>query len=151
MTYSLHPEAEAELMEAAIYLAEHASRKVAKAYLDEFERIAGIVEIYPGLGSPADGGYRVYPFARFKYSLVYFDDVHGLLILAVAPHSREPGYWKSRDTRNQFAATAEGRAGASRLSALATPAGRRKLTPPRCRWPSAAAPGRPAPPLPLNG
>ena len=67
-------------MEAAIYLAEHASRKVAKAYLDEFERIAGIVEIYPGLGSPADGGYRVYPFARFKYSLVYFDDVHGLLI-----------------------------------------------------------------------
>ena len=100
MTYTLHPKAEAELMEAAIYLAEYASRKVANAYLDEFERIANIVEVYPKLGTPEDGIYRTYPFAKFKYSLIYLEDVYGPLILAVASHSREPGYWKSRDPRD---------------------------------------------------
>jgi toxin ParE1/3/4 len=100
VTYTLHPEAEAELMEVATYLAEHASRKVAGAYLDEFERVAGMVELFPGIGTPEEDGYRVYPFAKFKYSLVYCEDVHGLLILAVAPHLREPGYWKSRGLRS---------------------------------------------------
>ena len=92
MTYTLHPKAEGELMEAAIYLAEYASRKVANAYLDEFERIASIAEVHPKLGTPEDGIYRIYPFAKFKYSLIYLEDVYGPLILAVASHSREPGY-----------------------------------------------------------
>lgn len=83
-------------MEGAVYLAEHASKKVANAYLDEFERIAGIVATYPALGTSEDGIYRTYPFAKFKYSLIYFEDTYGPLILAVAPHAREPGYWKSR-------------------------------------------------------
>ena len=100
MTYTLHPKAEGELMEAAIYLAEYASRKVANAYLDEFERIASIAEVHPKLGTPEDGIYRTYPFAKFKYSLIYLEDVYGPLILAVTSHSREPGYWKSRDPRD---------------------------------------------------
>ena len=86
-------------MDAAIYLAEHASRKVAHAYMDEFERVADIVEIYPGLGTPEDDGLRVYPFSKFKYSLVYFETETGPLILAVAPHRRAPGYWKTRFPR----------------------------------------------------
>ena len=47
MSYTLHPEAEAELMEAAVYLAEHASSRVAHAYMDEFESVARIVEMHP--------------------------------------------------------------------------------------------------------
>lgn len=98
MSYTLHPEAEAELMESAIYLAEHASPKVAHAYMDEFERVAGIIEIYiyPELGAPEDEGLRSYPSLKFKYSLIYFETSDGPQILAVAPHKREPGYWKTR-------------------------------------------------------
>ncbi len=96
MSYTLHPEAEAELMAAAIYLAEHVSKKVANAHLKEFERVANIVDLNPGLGTPEDDGYRTYPFAKFKYSLVYVEEPEGVLILAVAPHLREPGYWKAR-------------------------------------------------------
>ena len=96
MSYTLHPEAEAELMESAVYLAEHASRKVAHAYKDEFERVAGIIEIYPELGTQEDDGLRSYPSLKFKYSLIYFETSYGPLILAVAPHRREPGYWKTR-------------------------------------------------------
>ena len=95
MSYTLHPEAEAELMEAAVYLTEHVSAKVAHAYLDEFDRVANVIELYPGLGTREDG-YRVYPFNKFRYSLVYFEEPHSPLILAVAAHSREPGYWKTR-------------------------------------------------------
>ena len=99
MSYTLHPDAETELMHAAIYLAEHASKKIANAYLNEFERVANLGDAYPKLGTPEDGEYRLYPFARFKYSPVYFEDSYGPLILAVAPQSREPGYWRSRVSR----------------------------------------------------
>jgi hypothetical protein len=37
MSYTLHPDAEAELMAAAVYLAEQASKRIAAAYLDEFD------------------------------------------------------------------------------------------------------------------
>ena len=99
MSYTLHPDAELELLDAAIYLVEHASKKIANAYLDEFERVANLVDAYPKLGTQEDGEYRFYPFAKFKYSLVYFEDYYGPLILAVASQSREPGYWRSRDPR----------------------------------------------------
>ena len=87
-------------MDAALYMAEHASRRVANAFMDEFERVAEFVELFPALGTPDEEGYRVYPFSKFKYSLVYFDSDHGPLILAVAPQRREPGYWTSRISRN---------------------------------------------------
>ena len=87
-------------MDAAIYMAGHASRGVANAFMDEFERVAEFVELFPALGTPDKEGYRVYPFSKFKYSLVYFDSDCGPLILAVAPQRREPGYWKSRISRN---------------------------------------------------
>jgi toxin ParE1/3/4 len=96
VTYTLHPDAEAELMEAAVYLAEQVSQKLANAYLDEFERVASLIELYPKLGTPEDEDYRTYPLSKFKTSLVYFEAAGGPLILAVAPHKREPGYWKSR-------------------------------------------------------
>ena len=44
MSYTLHPEAEAELMERAAYLREKATPGVAHAFLDEFARVADIVE-----------------------------------------------------------------------------------------------------------
>ena len=96
MSYTLHPEAEAELMEAAVYLAEHVSRRVANAYLDEFERVASLIDLYPKLGTPEDEEYRTYPLSKYKTSLVYFETDSGPLILAVAPHKREPGYWRTR-------------------------------------------------------
>lgn len=83
-------------MDAAIYLAEHASRKVAHAYLDEFDRVASLIEAMPALGTPHDDGCRLYPLAKFRHSIIYVEKESGPLILAVASQSREPGYWKGR-------------------------------------------------------
>ena len=43
MTYWLHPDAEAELGDAAVYYAEHASLAVAEAFVLEFERIRDLL------------------------------------------------------------------------------------------------------------
>jgi hypothetical protein len=52
VTYWLHPDAEAELCEAAVYYAEHASRAVAEAFLAEFERIRNLLVENEARGAP---------------------------------------------------------------------------------------------------
>lgn len=97
MSYWLHEEAEAELGDAAVYYAEHASRSIAEAFLEEFERVAALLNTNQQLGTPKEGGMRVYPFRRFPYSLVYREDGKtGPQIYAVAHQNREPGYWQGR-------------------------------------------------------
>lgn len=39
MSHWIHPEAEAELGDAAVYYATHASRAIAEAFLAEYERV----------------------------------------------------------------------------------------------------------------
>lgn len=97
MSYWIHPEAEAELGDAAVYYARQASKMIAIAYLEEFERVVGLLEMNQSLGAIADDGMRTYPFKRFPYSLAYREDEKsGPQIYAVAHQNREPGYWQIR-------------------------------------------------------
>lgn len=97
MSYWLHPEAEAELGDAAVYYAEHANRSIAEAFLEEFERVIALLGGNQQLGTPREGGMRVYPFRRFPYSLVYREsDRSGPQVYAVAHQNREPDYWRDR-------------------------------------------------------
>ena len=97
MNHWLHEEAEAELGDATIYYAEHASKQIANAFLEEFARVIALLEINQCIGTPKAAGIRVYPFRRFPYLLVYREnDTAGPQIYAVAHQSREPGYWQSR-------------------------------------------------------
>lgn len=97
MTHSIHPDAEVELGDAAVYYTTHASRLVAEAFLAEYERVRDLVIENQKRGPHVEGGLRVYHFDRFPYTLIYAEDtLAGPQILAVAHQSREPGYWKSR-------------------------------------------------------
>ncbi|MBK6999350.1 MAG: type II toxin-antitoxin system RelE/ParE family toxin [Rhodoferax sp.] len=96
MSYWLHPEAEIEFTDAALYYAEHASNIIANAFVTEFERVVALLELNQKLGTPANEGLRVYPFHRFPYSLVYREDDSGPRIYAVSHQSREPRYWQGR-------------------------------------------------------
>jgi len=96
VNYQLHPAADAELSDAAKYYATAANLRVAHAFLDEFERVAELLEGNQRLGTVAKAGLRVFPFRRFPYSLVYRESENGPRILAVAHHKREPEYWESR-------------------------------------------------------
>jgi plasmid stabilization system protein ParE len=93
----IHPDAEAELGDAALYYAEHASRPVAEAFLAEFERVRDLLVDNPLRGPHGDFGFRVYHFDRFPYTVVYeVDELAGPQIYAIAHQHREPGYWTSR-------------------------------------------------------
>lgn len=97
MTYWLHPDAEVELGDAAVYYAQHASVALADAFLAEFERVRDLLVENQFRGPQGDFGMRFYHFDRFPYTLIYEPDVEaGPQIYAVAHQHREPGYWLSR-------------------------------------------------------
>ncbi len=97
MTFSIHPDAEAELGDATTYYAAHASKLIAAAFLAEFERVRDLLVENQQRGPHGDDGLRVYHFSRFPYSVIYEEDqVNGPQIYALAHQSREPGYWADR-------------------------------------------------------
>ena len=97
MSYWIHPDAETELGDAAVYYAEHASLAISEAFLVEFECVIEILVGNQGRGPYGEFGFRVYHFRRFPYSLVYEQNPSaGPQIYAVAHQHREPGYWIGR-------------------------------------------------------
>lgn len=97
MSYWLHAEAEAELGDAAVYYAEHATKKVAVAFLSEFERVIQLLQLNQQLGTPKEQGMRSYPFQKFPYSVIYREDGQaGPQVFAIAHQRRAPGHWQGR-------------------------------------------------------
>ncbi|MEO7150452.1 MAG: type II toxin-antitoxin system RelE/ParE family toxin [Burkholderiaceae bacterium] len=97
MTHWIHPEAEAELEEAALYLAQQASPALAEAFLLEYERVLALLVDNQQSGPHGDHGMRLYHLNRFPYTLVYEEDsLAGPQVYAVAPQARHPGYWLQR-------------------------------------------------------
>ena len=96
MSYSLHPQAEQELADAAAFYEERAGAALARTFLSEFERVATLLMQNPNLGTPAEGPYRIYPLRRFPYSVVYRSANEGLRILVVGHQHRRPSYWRGR-------------------------------------------------------
>lgn len=96
MNWSLSPDAEDELDQAAAYYRDQASVAVAAVFLDEFERAANLIAEYPGLGTPASRGRRLMPLRRFPFSLLYRVADAEIRISAIAHHRRRPGYWRDR-------------------------------------------------------
>lgn len=97
MSYSIHPDAEAELSDAAVYYATHASGMIAAAFLAEYERVRDLLVENQQRGPHGENGLRVYHFDRFPDTVLYEEDEsNGPQIFAIAHQSREPGYWSDR-------------------------------------------------------
>jgi toxin ParE1/3/4 len=60
------------------------------------EQAAQLAAEFPAMGSPYKYGTRRYFPKKFPFSLVYVERANEIYVLAVAPDSREPGYWRSR-------------------------------------------------------
>lgn len=92
-----HPAALAELVGEVRYYAAispHLGERLASA-LQQATRLAAE---FPEMGSPYKyGTRRVFP-RRFPFSLVYVVGTSEVRVLAIAPFSRRPGYWRSLAT-----------------------------------------------------
>jgi plasmid stabilization system protein ParE len=96
MRVKFHPEARVDLKEAKAFY-RHRSPLAAVAFAQEIDaaiaRIAEASTRYP----VGEHGTRelVLPW-RFPYTIVYRIRVRLIVVIAVAHHSREPGYWRRR-------------------------------------------------------
>jgi plasmid stabilization system protein ParE len=88
--------AQAELDAAIDYYADHASERVAEAFLqDALQTRQRLIE-HPEIGKAISKRLRVLAFKHFPYSLIYRLSADTISIQAVAHQRRRFGYWTGR-------------------------------------------------------
>ncbi len=90
-----HPEAETEMVQAAIHYKAQEPKLVSRFLVSVQDAISRI-QISPLLYQLVEGGARRRMTRTFPFGVVYRDGVDAIEIIAVMHMHREPGYWRSR-------------------------------------------------------
>lgn len=98
MKVEFHPDAAEEIVETAAFY-ERRVPGLGHSFIDEVERIAGIVREQPQIGQTIDKIFRRIILARFPYSLIYSIEPERIWIIASTHQRRRPGYWRERIDR----------------------------------------------------
>lgn len=93
---SLSGEAQADANAAVDWYIGKGALIAADDFADAIEQALGLLGQFPALGETGAHNTRTLPLHSFPYSLIYRlqDDV--IRIIAIAHHSRRPGYWVGR-------------------------------------------------------
>ena len=94
MTLRFHPAAQDELIATAMYY-EAARPGLGQQFRDSVQVVLDRLLAHPELGEERRGARRLM-VAGFPYDIVYRTTNSALEVLAVAHHSRRPGYWSRR-------------------------------------------------------
>ena len=90
-----HDAAREELLDEIRYYASISS-SLGERLASEIEQATQLASEFPDMGSPYKyGTRRVFP-RKFPFSVVYMVRELEVYVLAVAPFSRKPGYWRAR-------------------------------------------------------
>lgn len=98
MKLEFHPEAELELIEAALHY-ELQVPGLGERFESEVRRAADLLLDHPDIGQLVDPDLRQLVLPRFPFTLIYSATSDVLRIEVVAHQSRLPGYWRSRIDR----------------------------------------------------
>lgn len=90
-----HEAAEDELLTEIGYL-ELQAKGLGRRFYAEIQRAEHLMAQFPESAREIKPGIRKRILRKFRYSLIYSREKEGLLILAVAHHSRRPEYWVGR-------------------------------------------------------
>ncbi|MFN8525205.1 MAG: type II toxin-antitoxin system RelE/ParE family toxin [Chloroflexota bacterium] len=94
-TARFHGDARGELVNQIRYYAS-ISNLLGERFAKEVEDAIALATEFPEVGSPHSfGTRRVFP-KRFPFSVVYAVIQTEIVILAIAPAKRKPGYWRHR-------------------------------------------------------
>ena len=95
--YTFHPEADAEFLEALAHYGEK-SQALGRRYYHAIQALIAEVCHAPTLFRriPGPGAVRRHFKKPFPYAVLYVDEPDSVLVLAVAPFKRRPGYWRHR-------------------------------------------------------
>lgn len=90
-----HGEALGEFAAQAVYY-ESKSKGLGEKFITAIEAATRIAREFPEMGAPfKHETRRVFP-KKFPFSVVYRVFAEEIVILAVAPDARKPGYWRNR-------------------------------------------------------
>ena len=92
-----HYEARAEIAHEALHYSA-VSKSLAERFVKAVEDAVSLASEFPAMGTTYTYGTRRYYTKKFPFSVVYLDRRDEVYILAIAPFSKKPGYWKSRRT-----------------------------------------------------
>jgi plasmid stabilization system protein ParE len=87
--------AEEELLTEIGYF-ERRAQGLGRRFFDQVKRAESFIAQSPEASEEIRPGIRRRLLRQFRYSLIYSLEPEGPLILAVAHHSRRPGYWIGR-------------------------------------------------------
>ena len=91
----LHEAAIAEIVHETLYY-RNVSKALGARFVLAIEQATHLASEFPDMGSPYKyGTRRVFP-QKFPFSLVYLVRESEVFVLALAPQSKRPGYWRSR-------------------------------------------------------
>jgi len=93
--YRFLEEADQEFQEHIDYFIGH-SLTAAEKFVDEVGAAIRDIREYPQVGSPISPIVRQRVLTGYKYSILYVNTPNEIIIVAVAPHRRRPGYWRRR-------------------------------------------------------
>ncbi|MFW6012287.1 MAG: type II toxin-antitoxin system RelE/ParE family toxin [bacterium] len=65
-------------------------------FIEEVEHAIVRLAAFPEHGSPHLAGTRRIVLGRFPFDVVYLAEPQEIVVVAVAHHKREPGYWRGR-------------------------------------------------------
>ena len=88
-------EARAEFIAETMYYAE-IQPALAEQFVAAVERALAIAFTFPSSGSPAVVGSKKIVVKKFPFNIFYLVIETGIIVIAVAHHSRKPNYWKLR-------------------------------------------------------
>lgn len=89
-----------ELLESALYLEEQ-ELGLGERFMDDVERALALIRTHPQAWNPIGPGLRRCRLVVFRYGLIYRIRETAIEIVAVAPDSRRPGYWRTRIKRGR--------------------------------------------------
>ena len=95
MKSRFHEAAQEELTEAVAYYDTRAAG-LGDRFLAEVKAATQYIDLHPEIAPVIDLGVRAKVLDRFPYSLMYVLDPDEVFIVAIAHHSRRPGYWADR-------------------------------------------------------
>lgn len=72
------------------------SLSTAEKFVREVDDAVRDIREYPEIGQRISHLVRQRVLTNFKYSILYVDSPTEIIVVAVAPHRRRPGYWRRR-------------------------------------------------------
>ena len=88
--------AQTEFDDAVDYYAEHASARVAEAFIQDVEHARQRLVERPEIGAAITKRLRILHLRHFPFSIIYRAFTDNITIHAVAHQRRRPGYWAGR-------------------------------------------------------